>query len=100
MFSLKEFSNENELVSWIVPENNDPANIPDVEQEEYVDSCNVKLTIKAGTSSIEILHKYFEKIWYKRFSSKFNWNEVYHKSFTNHVKTIKNHNFFTAMICP
>ena len=33
-----EFSNEGKHISQIVTENNDLANIPDVEQEEYVDS--------------------------------------------------------------
>ena len=57
----EEFSNEDKFISWIVTENNDPANVPDDEQEECVDSCNVKPTMTAATSSIEIFCSYFER---------------------------------------
>ena len=57
----EEFSNEDEFISQTVAENNDPANVPDVEQEEYVDSCNVKPTTIASMSSIKILHTFYER---------------------------------------
>ena len=59
--SSEEFSNQDELISWTVTENNDPTNVIDVKQKEYVESCNVKLITKAANSWIKILRRYFER---------------------------------------
>ena len=55
----EKFFNEDEFISWIVTKNNDKANVPDNEQE-YVDSFNIKPTTKITVSSSEISHRYLK----------------------------------------
>ena len=50
----EELSNKDEFISRIATEKTKPTIVPDGEQEECVDNCNVKPTSKAAASSIEL----------------------------------------------